>query len=66
MKNIGEGKNFITVKDAARILGTSMTTMYDLAKRPVEKGGPPTRRFGRNIIRFPRNKFMAWAEGSKI
>jgi predicted DNA-binding transcriptional regulator AlpA len=54
-------KQFFTVKEVADYIGVSLKTAYDYAKIPMTKGGPPVRRFGKNCIRFPREKFIEWA-----
>lgn len=68
MKNgadsLPNGRHFFTVKEAAAYCGVNINTIYREAKIPHNKGGPPQRRFGA-AIRFPRQKFIAWAENSE-
>lgn len=54
-------KHFFNVREAAAYIIVNPMTMYRLAKVPAKDGGPPSRRFGKTI-RFPRQKFIAWAE----
>lgn len=54
-------KDFLTPKEAADKLRVSVRTFYTYMKKPVSKGGPPVRRFGRNLIRLPRAEFFRWA-----
>ena len=53
--------NFYTPKEGAAYMRVSMLTFYKYLKKPRKKGGPPVRRFGRNCIRLPKEKFIAWA-----
>lgn len=56
------GDQFITAKDAAKILKVSVFTIYDWTKNPHRSKGMPFKRFGR-VIRIPQGKFNAWIEG---
>lgn len=49
---------FLTLKEAAPLVGMSMWFIYD---RIGKKNGPPFVKRG-NRIKFPRDKFMEWAE----
>lgn len=59
--NGANSKNFFTPKEAADYIGVSLLTFYQYARKPQSKGGPPVRRFGRNCIRLPKDKFIKWA-----
>ena len=61
MANGTDSDTFYTPKEAAAKIRVSLLTFYKYLKKPVSKGGPPVRRFGRNCIRLPKNKFDAWA-----
>jgi hypothetical protein len=65
------GKDFLTVKEAARYLRISTFTMYRLCRVPPDKGGPPVHRLripGKRVprrvcspIRIPTQNFISWA-----
>lgn len=64
MKNGVNGisaKNFFTPKEAADYINVSLVTFYGYLRKAPARGGPPVRRFGRNCIRLPRDKFIKWA-----
>ena len=53
---------FFTAKEAAAYLRVNINTLYQYARKSMDEGGPPTARVLRNRIRFPREKFIQWAE----
>ena len=55
------GSQFYTVKEVASLLGISITTAYEYVHAKSKKGGLPVKRFGRNCIRIPKDKFNTWA-----
>lgn len=59
MKNGANSDTFYTPKEAAAKIRVSLLTFYKYLKKT--KGAPPFRRFGRNCIRLPKEKFDAWA-----
>lgn len=64
MKDEANGRRvttFLTPKQAADYIGISVRTFYPWLSKPRSKGGPPVRRFGRNVIRLPREQFIRWA-----
>ncbi len=54
-------KNFLSPKEGADLIGVTVRTFYKYLQKPPAKGGPPVKRFGRNIIRLPRKQFLSWA-----
>lgn len=55
---------FITVNDAARLLGISRSLAYEMANRWIATGGDegiPAVRLGRRLL-INRAKLLAWAE----
>jgi hypothetical protein len=53
-----------SVKEVAFYFRISEATVWDMARIPAEKGGPPVCRLGR-IIRFPTQEFLAWCKTAK-
>jgi hypothetical protein len=49
------------MKEAAAYIGVTRKTFQRYLKKPFEKGGPPRRRFGKQCVRIPIDKFIAWA-----
>ena len=46
-----------TTKDVARLMGVSVKTIMKLRRR---KDGPPFKKVGPKIIRYPKHLFHAW------
>lgn len=67
MKNgsapVSNGRKFFTAKEAADYCSINVNTLYRMLNTPPEKGGPPCKRMGWRF-RFPKEKFIAWAENS--
>jgi excisionase family DNA binding protein len=58
--------SWLTAKEAAAYLGVTPTTLYSYVK--MRKNRPPFFRLAgkpQGIIRFPREEFIQWANGSK-
>ena len=54
---------FITVLEAATLLGISRTTAYEMARRSLAPGGReglPVVRLDKRLMRVPWNEFVAW------
>ena len=56
------GRNFFTTKEAAAFCTLNIHTLYRMVRKNG-KDAPPFRKFGA-AIRFPKAKFIAWAENS--
>lgn len=52
------------VKEVADYFRISPKTVWEMARIPKSKGGPPICRMGR-IIRFPTQEFIAWSKAAK-
>src|SRR5215469_77948 len=52
------------VKEVANYFRISDGSVWEMARIPKSKGGPPVYRLGR-IIRFPTQEFLDWAKTSK-
>jgi excisionase family DNA binding protein len=46
-----------TTKDIARLMGVSVKTVMKLRRR---KDGPPFKKVGSKLIRYPKDQFHAW------
>jgi excisionase family DNA binding protein len=55
---------FITIKEAAAVIGVHPVTMWRWIKGR-HRNCPPYRRLGRRMIRIPRDEFDRWIEGEK-
>lgn len=62
LSQISNGRNFLTAKEAAAFCCINIHTLYRLV-RGKKKTAPPHVKFGA-AIRFPKAKFIAWAENS--
>ena len=54
---------FITVLEAATLLGISRTTAYEMARRYLATGGReglPVVRLDKRLMRVPWSEFVAW------
>lgn len=60
---ISSERNFLNAKEAAAFCRISIHTLYRLVKNPDEDA-PPHKWIG-GTIRFPRAKFIAWAENTE-
>jgi excisionase family DNA binding protein len=59
-------RSWLTAKQAAELVGISLNTLYIYCARRRRK--PPFVRLGgaeRGRYRFPKDKFIEWASGSK-
>jgi hypothetical protein len=54
------GQQFLVAKEAAGIARVHVQTLYRWLRHPDKKQRPPVRRFSRNCLRFPADKFMEW------
>lgn len=55
---------WFTAKEAANYIGVHLETLYKYTR--LRKGAPPFVRLGNDRrYRFPKDKFTAWANGSK-
>ena len=52
------------VKEVAHYFRISDASVWEMARIPQNKGGPPVYRLGR-IIRFPTQEFLTWAKTKK-
>ena len=53
------GREMWSIKEAADYYHVSTNWLYNQARIPPEKGGPPVYRIG-SLIRFHRDEFIAW------
>ena len=63
MQRNSEPAPFLTIIEAAQLLGVSRTTAYELARRYLATGGReglPVVRLGKRLLRCPRRDFEAW------
>lgn len=56
-------RHWFTAKEAAEYIGVHLVTLYGYTKK--RKGKPPFTRLGGNgPYRFPKDRFIEWADGS--
>ncbi len=63
MSNSNHPPLFITVLEAATLLGISRTTAYEMARRYLATGGReglPVVRLDKRLMRVPWSEFVAW------
>ena len=63
MPNNNNPPLFITVLEAATLLGISRTTAYEMARRYLATGGReglPVVRLDKRLMRVPWHEFVAW------
>ena len=58
------GRSWFTAKEAAGFIGVHLETMYSYTK--LRKNKPPYIRLGNDRrYRFPKDKFIEWANGAQ-
>ena len=63
-KHVANDRSWFTAKEAANYIGVHLITLYNYTR--LRKGAPPFIRLGNDRrYRFPKDKFIAWANGSK-
>jgi excisionase family DNA binding protein len=63
MQRQTEPRPFLTILEAAELLGVSRTTAYEMARRYLAtdgREGMPVVRLGKRLLRSPRRDFEAW------
>ena len=63
MQRQSEPAPFLTILEAATLLGVSRTTAYEMARRFLAtegREGLPVVRLGKRLLRCPRRDFEAW------
>ena len=58
------GKIFLTIQEAAELLGCKEMVIYNWTRRPNPKRRPPKIIVGKSI-RFPRKAFLGWLVGEQ-
>lgn len=59
-------KEYVRAKEAARILGVSVTTIWNWATEKLDEGFPRPIRVSDRVTLFPRDEIVAFAESKRI
>ena len=61
-----KGPHFIRAKQAAEILGVSVTTIWNWAAKKTDEGFPRPIQLTKNVTVFPADEIVAFAQSKRL